>query len=821
MKPAEKSVPAGRRSLRRNGGIALLAFLAALVAVGLAFFIGNLTPQVMEARRAQKTQEALAQAREALIGYALQYRERQLGTGTLDAMYGYLPMPDVGSSRFHPSQPASCNTEGCAMQFINGAFPADTETIIGRFPWKTVGVEPLRDGHGECLWYIVSANHKDLGISSTVRMNWDTLSHLDVVVADGSTTLAAVLASAHERPLAVIFSPGPPLPGQNRSKLGGDDVTQCGGNYDARNYLDPHIATALGGVTNYLAGTNNASAVTDADAKPLILQGRVFDSGGNFLPNACEGAGCTLVANDSGLPLTGDQLFGAIRKNAYFRTDINAMLDRMVNCLRDQPPPSDFADRIPDSSCYDAGQAPLGYYDHYKEMVFLARPSGPFTVNGDNSCAGALIFAGQRGGTQQRITPAQRADLANYLEGTNLVNFSVAGTAFAGDVTFDRVPPQAPEQDIVRCIPGSPAFSPVESPKLTELGLGQLATYDSGLRRLILGGNDLTTGAGVDANFLFGCAWFSEARSLGSGLRAYFKFQFRDSDGDGSVGFNGFVFTIADGIRNTLNACGAGGSHLGYSGNNGFTPMITFPKIGVEFDQSRNTGFSESNLASANPGRMDPCYATSCGGTSPANSHVAIVYWGHEAAATDPPHTITQPEFDDNVHGFPSTAFLAAGTPPLPPRSPDAVPGIVFKNLRQQSAMGGHSFIYHVRVEVTALGRNVDDIDGRLSATTVRTEAWIDSSPSADQLNALKDVTRPMSLLAPAYPATLSDTAVMYDVRSGSSCLSDPCPEGQACGSDKMCYRPALQTVQLGFTNSQRTTDQEILIDDFFATWLP
>ena len=36
-----------------------------------------------------------------------------------------------------------------------------------------------------------------------------------------------------------------------------------------------------------------------------------------------------------------------------------------------------------------------------------------------------------------------------------------------------------------------------------------------------------------------------------------------------------------------------------------------------------------------------------------------------------------------------------------------------------------------------------------------------------------------------------------------------------------MCYRPALDRIQLGFTRSQRTQDQQMEIYDIFTTWLP
>jgi hypothetical protein len=36
-----------------------------------------------------------------------------------------------------------------------------------------------------------------------------------------------------------------------------------------------------------------------------------------------------------------------------------------------------------------------------------------------------------------------------------------------------------------------------------------------------------------------------------------------------------------------------------------------------------------------------------------------------------------------------------------------------------------------------------------------------------------------------------------------------------------MFYRPALNRIQLGFTGSQRTSDQQVNIQDLFTTWLP
>jgi hypothetical protein len=67
----------------------------------------------------------------------------------------------------------------------------------------------------------------------------------------------------------------------------------------------------------------------------------------------------------------------------------------------------------------------------------------------------------------------------------------------------------------------------------------------------------------------------------------------------------------------------------------------------------------------------------------------------------------------------------------------------------------------------------------------------------------------------------LYDRQKIYDER-GSACTSGiACSAGQFCGIDQTCYRPALRTLRLGFTNSQDSNDQVISITNYFSTSLP
>jgi type II secretory pathway pseudopilin PulG len=769
-----------RQSLvRKQRGFVLIALVALLVMGGLYFFISNLSPEVIEAQRQEKTSAALVQAREALIGYAVRFREEQLKTGNSGVVYGHLPLPDLGNTR---NNNIGCTEEGCdaALALPPGSV-ALNYTVIGRFPWRTLGTGPLRDSNGECLWYAVSGSHQRA--VQTSPMNWDTLSHLEIRIANGTAAMISAINSAHDQPIAVIFSPGPPLTDQDRSASATDSVTECGGNYLVTNYLDPVVDTSLGGITNYLAGTNSASGDTSAANKALSansIVNRRSDAtlwGGNCPPN--DPAPCAVVANDTGVSVTSELLFRTLRGSSFFRTDINTMLDRMVGCLRDEIIAAGGSLATPyakvagadNNTCYGTGMDPLGYYPSYKEMIFVAAP-GTVTATVDGvaqSCAGALLFAGQRDtatlrcpvatptAIQNRTPGAEQLDACNYLEDdsmhdgsatltdNNLTSFTGSGTTFAGPSRFAQVSTSHPaHQDIVRCIPSTASF--VTAPSALPPGAA-LSQYNPATRTLTLGRVNVESDQGYAGSSLFGCAWTPEAPATGSGLRSYFKFNIYD-------GGDGFVFAAVDGDRNSTSVCGAGEQHLGYSGNNGTANSpILYPKIGLEFDTRLNfrsnppfipDGFNPERITSTFPvtfrtlanGRADPNYA---------GGHIGLVYWGGETPistsdGTSNTCTVTtdclSPAFcdagvcklnqeeDDNVHGqlpvapasrapprnppLPPPA-TAVGTSPTAPPSPPPYPPYGIDKLDPSLSSVPTNKDIHVRVEIARTYAGRDD----------------------------------------------------------------------------------------------------------------
>ncbi len=813
----------------------LIALLAMLAIGGLYFFISNLSPDTIRNRAQEQTGDALAQAREALIGYAIRFRDEQLKQGSAGLVYGYLPMPDLGTSR---NNNAGCVEEGC--EAANFAGNAASATVIGRFPWRSLGTGPLRDASGECLWYAVSGSHQR--VQRATPMNWDTLSQLDVVVANGTTSMASALASAiaagtasaHDRPIAVIFSPGPPLPGQNRGPVAGDSVTECGGNYDPKNYLDPNDASALAGIVNYFPAADSAppekpwagrtATVTSATIKEFSINGTIHRrSDGSLWSGSCPAASsdaCSVVANDGGTSLTSTQLFQTLRGSSYFRTDINAMLERMTECLRDQiaaggsftpialtnnlsPPTDKSVGRIPSNTCYDDTQNPLGYYSHYADQLFVLKPnSGNLSVALDGAaaqnCAGGLVFAGQRGTKNpapadsgeslvQLRTAAQVSATnstlntdwpANYLEGSNLTTFTTTGAlALAGHSQLHQTSTsQVASQDIVRCIPSGASLT-LQAPTVSaDAGDVTLARYAPATGVLTLGSVDINSNYGANASELFACAWNSEARAAGSGFRSYFRFRIR------RVG-DGFTFAVVDGDRNGTDACGASRQHLGYSGDNGnaMIPEIAWPKLAIEFDTARNCGspfidgsgvpscvYTESGNSLSN-GRNDPCYTTSCGGQGLDNSsHVGIVYWGYRAANAGA--GVTLPLHDDNYHGFPTppdtSARPAPRNPaaqmPYPTPAPSPPGGVAPLDRMGSTTVAFREF--HARLEMTrSFTAPADAKDG---ATTVLLKFFIEAQPAANISAMTYNAGSPPTLsvtTATAHSLATGDTVVIKD----------------------------------------------------------
>ena len=178
-------------------GAALLLMLLFFVIAFSAYLIFSLNTTDPEVQRQQKTMETLANAKEALLSWSV--LQGDIGTEA-NHRPGSLPCPDT-------------NFFGTTNSgYASGSCSASGGTSIGRFPWRSLGIEELRDANGEALWYAVSDNFRKPNLNQA-PINSDTQGSLHLYAPDGTT----LLTPPGEELVAVIFSAGTPLPGQNRN----------------------------------------------------------------------------------------------------------------------------------------------------------------------------------------------------------------------------------------------------------------------------------------------------------------------------------------------------------------------------------------------------------------------------------------------------------------------------------------------------------------------------------------------------------------------------------------------------------------------------
>ncbi|NNM80533.1 MAG: hypothetical protein HKM01_08790 [Gallionella sp.] len=449
-------------TLHPQRGASLMVMLVILVIGVSALLVGSLNSSALNNSRQQQTAAALAQAKDALIGYAITYGDNHSGQ-----VHGYLPCPDYGGGN-----PEGSAEPVCGIQNVS---------VIGRLPWATLDLPTLRDGNGECLWYAVSGTYKNN--PKTGLMNWDTNGQLLAYASDGT-----LLTPPDNQVVAVIFAPGAPQPGQNRS---GTTAPVCGGNYTATNYLDSGIVNG--------SSYNNADIVT-----------------GKFIQGANGG-----IVNDQMVFITRQDIWNAIQKRTDFQlTSPNNPLIQMTTqvalCLANYgkhnspndnnslpwPAPlslSDYADntKYDDSAFLYAGRVPYSvttskaitsnsfsnlmttatcpagwagidpWWNNWKDHLFYAisqayKPTNYtnqdcgtcLQINGSGQYAAVVMFASSRLVGQVRASDTTgansipRGTISNYLEGNNTSNFSGAN----GNENYQTGSASSTFNDVSYCI---------------------------------------------------------------------------------------------------------------------------------------------------------------------------------------------------------------------------------------------------------------------------------------------------------------------------------------------------------------------------------
>jgi hypothetical protein len=453
----------GRWRATQSGvaGIVLLAILVMGSLYGVLVAMNTATAE-LQRKRDETTAAALRRAKEALIAYAITYSDTHPGE-----VIGYLPCPDDGTQ-----------AEGQAALNCGAARVSQ----LGRLPWRTLALGPLRDSDGQCLWYAVSGTYKYNPKSNL--MNWDTPGQFNVVGPDGVT----LLTTPANRAVAVIIAPGAARGPQVRVSDPLKPV--CGGDYaNAAGYLDADAA----------AGVDNAVVSAAPDDVTPFIAGNAAGPGGNL--------------TDRVVFITAEEVWTAAKKRADLEARLKALTQKVAECLAqaantnaasldlhlpwparlnisasgapfyyalnnfdDRPVGATLrAGRVPyvmDSSTLGAGvndlfdlpcmntaslpyfptaTAPQNWFENWKdhflyviadEFKSTSPPTiacGPtcLTVNGTGLYAGIVLFAGQKGPGQSRDTEANKDLVTNYLEAPNQASFSARYADTTGPAPFN------------------------------------------------------------------------------------------------------------------------------------------------------------------------------------------------------------------------------------------------------------------------------------------------------------------------------------------------------------------------------------------------
>src|SRR4051812_8156551 len=143
-----------------------------------------------------KNNAVLNKAKQALIGYVAAQAAK--GGAFPEKNPGALPCPE------HPWFIDYSDKDGRAGPSVAVANPgglttSSSCTMVGRWPWRTIGTDKLLDAAGEPLWYVVSP-----GV-------WSALTSTTKTTINSNTSGSLKVDGVANAAVAIIIAPGAPM----------------------------------------------------------------------------------------------------------------------------------------------------------------------------------------------------------------------------------------------------------------------------------------------------------------------------------------------------------------------------------------------------------------------------------------------------------------------------------------------------------------------------------------------------------------------------------------------------------------------------------
>jgi len=239
--------------------IAILALVALISAFLIASALNRTSADVSNERE-DRSMGALRKAKAALIAHAANeqwqlYKALPKTPLTDSSVYfqpGALPCPDQDDD----------GDADCTLP--------NTSSLIGRVPYKTIGLDDPRDASGERLWYALSHDFRKLRCTSIpAPPTPPSPSGCTIINSDTQGQLTVVGIAPATQVVAVLFAPGEALQGQNR------DPANASAHNDPLNYLEgpPNLSNPV----NYVFTTASPSAAFN-DRVLTITRAEIMDA---------------------------------------------------------------------------------------------------------------------------------------------------------------------------------------------------------------------------------------------------------------------------------------------------------------------------------------------------------------------------------------------------------------------------------------------------------------------------------------------------------------------------------------------------------------
>ena len=335
-------------------GAALLLFVIALVMAASLALLKRLNQAPDQVQRDNFTMQQLKRARDALRGYALS----GIDPVNTSVQPGRLPCPDYTLDG--DSDP--CITVSGHIQ-------------PGRLPWRTLGLEELRDAGNEPLWYVPALEFTD---GQTINSN--------------STTTLRIDAGARAE-MAIVLSPGPVIAKQKRP------TGNLSAQRDPSRYFEDINALAA---TDYV--TKPATPGSEFNDRLLALhldqfmpqlERRVLNELRNTLKNTLKSA--------SALPNPA-----AINTTDCNNTLTEGLLPETINAAT----PCDVdVTKLPSYPPWFSAWQPLIWY--------VMSPGSTLTVGSATNLQALIFSPGAPMPGQNRLSPTGASDLLEGTENTN------------------------------------------------------------------------------------------------------------------------------------------------------------------------------------------------------------------------------------------------------------------------------------------------------------------------------------------------------------------------------------------------------------------